>query len=341
MEVTAIQNITEPTARGLHTTSQPVIRPRYLFIIVVYSVIMLASLVGNSLVVVVVYRNKNKRMRTISNYFIVSMSCSDLLFTFCNIPLIIGKLVKEDLSVGRKMWHYVCKLTLPLFYIEISLLSLVLITVDRFLLVFYPHKRFFTAQRARLLIGTIWLMGAIFTFPMTAYATSYEYWHFKFCFLSFPMHVIRPFFTCCLVLFLVLPLLTMVVLYSCKVVKLFRQKTPGENSTVNQEHSNKRNRKLLLMLFTIVTLTIACWLPFWSAKIDCILTSAFTSCNSVLYLRVLVFANSALNPCAYAIFNESFRVGFHQILCTVFYPSWVKISCCQHQVFPNNSVCTR
>ena len=343
MENALIQNTTEPTASSLYTTSQPAIRPRYLFIITLYCVIMLVSLVGNSLIFAVVYRNENKRMRTISNYFIVNMSCSDLLFTFCNVPFFIASLITDDLPIGEKIRTGACKLTLPLFYlyIEVSLLSLVVITVDRFLLVFYPHKRIITARRARILIGTIWLVGAVFTSPMAAHATSYEYRRYKFCYLGLSVSANKAYFTTCLIVFLVLPLVTMVVLYSSIVVKLFRQKPPGENSIVNQEHSNKRNRKVLLMLATIVTLTIVCWLPYWSAYIDCILALASKSCNSIVYLRVLMFANCALNPCVYIIFNENFRVGFYRVLCSVFCPECIRSSCCQNQVFPNRSASSR
>ena len=341
MSSTAIQNTTESIFNGSYVdnTSQQAIHPsHHLFIMAVYCVIMLVSLVGNSLVLAVVYRNENKRMETNSNYFIVNMSCSDLLITICNIPLVITNLASENfVPVAGKMGNMFCKLATFLFYLSIyvSLLSLVAISVDRFLLVFYPLKMFITAKRARIIIGTIWLMGTIFTAPLAAQATLFEYGDFKACFFSLPIDVIHTYFITCLVVFVVLPLTTMVVLYSSIVVKLFRQKTPGANSAVNQEHSKKRNRKVLLMLVTVVILTILCWLPYWSAYLDCILKLTTLSCDSLFHLRVLAFANCALNPCAYVIFNENYRFGFYKIVCAVRFPSWVRSKCCEHQVFPN------
>ena len=347
MSSTATPNTTESIFNGSYTddTSQPAIHSsHHLFIMAMYSVIMFVSLVGNALVIAVVYRNKNKRMRTNSNYFIVNMSCSDLLITICNIPLDIAYLTKEYfVPVGGILGNMFCKLTTFVFYLSIyvSLLSLVVITVDRFLLVFYPLKMFITAKRARIIIGTIWLMGTIFTAPLAAQATLLEYGDSKACFFSLPIDVIHTYFITCLVVFVVLPLTTMVVLYSSIVVKLFRQKTPGANSAVNQEHSKKRNRKVLLMLVTVATLTIVCWLPYWSAYLDCILKLSTSSCNSLLHLQVITFANCALNPCAYVIFNENYRFGFYQILLAVLCPSWVRGKCCEHQVSPNESVSSR
>ena len=212
--------------------------------------------------------------------------------------------------------------------IEVSLLSLVAISVDRFLLVFYPLKMFMTTKRAQIFIGTIWLAGTFFTAPLAAKTLVYEYGHLRYCSFSLSSwSTIRAYFLFCLLVFIILPLTMMVVFYTSILVKLFRQKTPGENSAVNQEHSNKRNRKVLLMLVTIVTLTFVCWLPFWSANMNCMLTFSHSSCNSLLYLLLLAFANCALNPCVYVVFNEHFRLGFYRILRAVFCPSWMKSKC--------------
>ena len=346
VNVTTIQNTTEPNASVSHITVhvQSGIHPRHLFVIAAYCVIMLVSVVGNSLVLAVVYRNENKRMRTISNYFIVNMSCSDLLITVCSIPIAItGLTVDKYIPLGGTLGDVFCKLGALLLglSIEVSLLSLAVITVDRFLLVFFPHKRFITSKRALILIGTIWLTGSIFIVPLAVQTTLHESRDFKGCILSLPRNVVRAYFITCLVVFLVLPLTTMVIMYSSIVVRLFGQRTPGANSAVNQEHSNKRNRKVLSMLVTIVTFVIVCWMPIWPVYIDCIITSATTACDSLMYLQVLAFANCALNPCAYVIFNENFRVAFYRILRAVFCPSWLGIGCCQNQVFPNNFVFSR
>ena len=337
MNSTAILNTTESTSNGSNIDdSQSLIQVRYLSIIAVYCVIMLVSLVGNSLVLAVVYRNENKRMRTISNYFIVNMSCSDLLITVCNIPLVITGLALENgILVGGTLGNVLCKLTRLLFYlsIEVSLLSLAVITVDRFLLVFFPLKTLITAKRARIVIGTIWLTGCIFTAPLAAQTTLYEFGDFKFCSLRLSLNAFRAYFITFLVVFVVLPITTMVVLYSSIVIKLFRQKTPGEHSAINQENSDRRNRKLLMMLVTVVALTIVCWLPYWSAYIDCVLSITSSSCNSFLYLQVLAFANCALNPCAYVVFNENFRLGFYRTIREVFCPRCIRRGCCPQRVF--------
>ena len=151
MENIEIQNKTGTTANGSHNlnNSRPMIYRRNIFIITVYCVIMFVSVLGNSLVLAVVYRNENKRMRTTTNYFIVNMSCSNLLMTVCNIPLIITGLAPEhNFLMEGTLGMILCKLTTLLFCksIVVSLMCLGVIIVDRFLLVFYPHKSFLSLQ---------------------------------------------------------------------------------------------------------------------------------------------------------------------------------------------------
>ena len=164
----------------------------------------------------------------------------------------------------------------------VSLLSLGVITVDRFLLVFYPHKKFITIKRARIFIGMMWLIGIIFTVPLAAKSTIYEYRHVKVCIIKSSTSVIRAYVITCWIIFVVLPLITMMVLYSSIAVKVFRQKTPGEKSALKKEHSNKRNRKVLVMLVTIVILAIlACagcptgwwyYIAFWNQRLQLAIT---------------------------------------------------------------------
>ena len=175
-------------------------------------------------------------MRTTNNYFIANMSCSDLHLIVFNNPLAITGLASgNNFFVRGAFGNILCKLTELLFFLSmvVSLSSLGVITVDRFLLVFYLHKTFITAKCARILTRTMWFIGIIFIGPLVAKATIYEHRHVNACFIKTSTSVIRAYAIACLIVFVVLPLTTMVVLYSSIVVKLFRQKTSGENSALN------------------------------------------------------------------------------------------------------------
>lgn len=68
-----------------------------------YSVIMLMSLVGNTLVVYIVWRNRT--MRTTTNFFIVNLAVSDLMVT-CSCTWVH---LVDDLTEGWVLGAFFCK----------------------------------------------------------------------------------------------------------------------------------------------------------------------------------------------------------------------------------------
>ena len=57
--------------------------------IIAFVFLMLLSMLGNALLIAVVYKNANQRMRTPSNYFIFNMACADVLLTVYTVPVSI------------------------------------------------------------------------------------------------------------------------------------------------------------------------------------------------------------------------------------------------------------
>ena len=346
MNLSLDKNTTEPYINGTSYNSNTTASSNsFLFMIVLYSFIALVSSVGNSLVLVVVYRNENKRMRTTINFFIVSNSCSDLLITFCNIPFEISTYIYTTeylIPFSGILGIVFCKLTL-FFYslsIEMSLLSLAAITIDRFIGVFYPIKRFFTNRSAKIVIGVMWLVGTLFNIPLVIKSTLFEIkdQSFRFCTFNFPLNDLRVFMITFFLVFIVLPLLIMVILYSSIVVKLFQQKAPGENSTIIREQRYRRNRKVLVMVVVVISFTIVCWLPFFSVYVDCLMTFAMLSCKSIPYLQILAFANCALNPCLYVVFHDNFRSSLYGLFRSDFRLNICRCACLTNRVDNDSSL---
>lgn len=67
--------------------------------LVVYVVIFLLALFGNSLVVYIIIRKKT--MRTATNIFICSLACSDLLVTFFCIPFTLLQNISSEWLGGK------------------------------------------------------------------------------------------------------------------------------------------------------------------------------------------------------------------------------------------------
>lgn len=114
-----------------------------------------------------------------------------------------------------------------------------------------------------------------------------------------------------------IPMGLMVVLYTLIVWCLWHRKAPGEFSDENQRRVKKQMKKVITMLMTIVLIFNICWLPVHANHLLIAFDfEAFERLPPFVYLLFfwLAHANSAINPCLYFIFNESFRDGLKNIL---------------------------
>ncbi|KAL8207570.1 UNVERIFIED_CONTAM: hypothetical protein K2H54_059055 [Gekko kuhli] len=73
--------------------------------ILLYSLIFLLSVLGNTLVIIVLIRNK--RMRTVTNIFLLSLAISDLMLCFFCMPFTLIPNLLQDFIFGSA----VCKIT--------------------------------------------------------------------------------------------------------------------------------------------------------------------------------------------------------------------------------------
>ena len=107
--------------------------------IISYSLILVVSLIGNSLIGLIVYKTPN--MRKPINYLITNMAMSDLLFPLFTIPPLLAEL-QYDWLISGPLGLALCKLFsyLPLVSYSVSGQSHVLIAVDRFVAVVFPLR---------------------------------------------------------------------------------------------------------------------------------------------------------------------------------------------------------
>ena len=104
---------------------------------VAYRLIFVASLAGNTVIGIIVY--KAKTMRKPINFFIVNMAMSDLLFPIFLIPREIQLLYTDSCGpLGQALCNLVAFLTDV--STAVSIQSLVLIAVGRFGAVVYPLR---------------------------------------------------------------------------------------------------------------------------------------------------------------------------------------------------------
>ena len=289
-----------------------------------YSFLILVSLVGNSLVLAVVY--KKRRMRTTTNFFIANMAASDMLIAvFLTPPSIRAVFAGPDLLVGGFLAELVCKGVsfVQQISVAVSVLSLTAIAFDRFFAVVYPFRKIITIPVSRRMIVATWLVSLIWAAPVlytnrttedpAGHHICREVWE-----PLFDTDVAARTYTIVSFIFLyAFPLTIITLLYTGILIELWRGNNIEHRAQVIQKDIQRANKKVLLMSVTVVIIFTLFWLPIYIFLFHFYLegNSQCDVSNAVMFLGYyLCQATSAINPIIYATFSENYRRGFLESL---------------------------
>ncbi|XP_022786170.1 galanin receptor type 1-like [Stylophora pistillata] len=321
-------NYTETRVNGsgdsvLYCVPKPTTFSTQVGLTIAYFIVFLVALVGNSMIIFVIHRHP--KCRTTFNMLIVNMATADILDVITAIPLSLVYLYESAKWFPGNFGIFLCKFLPFLAFISIgsSVLTLTVMTFDRYLAIVHLMKRPLSFKLTIVAITLTWLISSL-VFSSELY--KYKLYNESGQVICGPRwvddllasHKISLYeMIARFVLFYLIPLLAMAVLYSKIVLHMWRRKAPGEHIDKNQKRIERQKRKVISMLVTIVILFALCWLPahvnhflltFNFGAFSCLPTSL------ILTFFFLTHANTAINPCLYFIFNEIFREGFkHQI----------------------------
>ncbi|WKX97589.1 hypothetical protein Q1695_013337 [Nippostrongylus brasiliensis] len=136
-----------------------------------YLLVFLVGTVGNAMVIFVV--NRFKRMRNVTNIFLVSLSTADLCLIWFCVPIMFVKYMSHTWFMGRFACysvHYIQQFTC-----FCSVLTMTMISFERYIAIAYPMRNMWLSSigRAKKVILLIWLVSAILAIP-TAVRIDYE-----------------------------------------------------------------------------------------------------------------------------------------------------------------------
>ena len=289
------------------------------------SLVIAVSLTGNSFIVLIVY--KTPTLRKPINYFIASMSMSDLLYSIIWIPYKLSKLHTNSWLIGGQFGQALCKL-IPFFAdfsTIVSIQNLVLITVDRFGAVVFPLRSpFLRSKLCPFFIPATWIVAAavcsttLFTKELVEYSAGeiicVVRWEEAFGeHSSFADYQLA-----CSILFTYIPVMLLVLLYSIILIRLKTQVHPGERSAKSQQQRKRRNTNVLQMSIAIVLAFVFCWLPYsTNIIIRYQASSIHFSCGFWLYYYVTYYiavGYCAVNPIICFVFSSNYRQGLKRLM---------------------------
>ena len=251
---------------------------------------------------------------------------SDLLFSICWIPRFLSRLHTSWL-IGGQIGQALCKLVH--FFGEassiVSIQNLVLIAVDRFGAVVFPLRSpLLRSKLCAFFISATWIVAAAFVSPYLIALELFEYSGKRRCAelrwkktfgesSSYAGYLLAD-----SVLFIFIPVMLLVLLYSIILIKLKTQVHPGEQSANTQQQRNRQNRNVLQMSIAIVLVFVFCWLPYsTSYLIMWYPVSSTLSCGFWLYHTVaflMAIGYCAINPIICFIFSSNYRGGLKRLM---------------------------
>ena len=256
--------------------------------------IFFCNLVGNSLVVIVV--GKNKKMQCPNTFLLACLAAGDLLFA------IIAETNMVLLTTGAKVRLQATYI----FYTLVSVLILMLLAIERYLAILKPF--FYKAKVTKALVRKLILIILVFSAMVSApayYVFSNNDNASNFCMSSkFDETLVVSYAATILVLSLTIPGSVMVLCYS-RVI---------HNMWFNTEESKATNKAILTSRWKLTKLFMTATVIFivsWSASFGKLSSRRFRCSESFQVYEVisilLALLGSMANPILYSFRCPRFR----------------------------------
>jgi len=283
--------------------------------VVGYVIILMTSVIGNSLVVAIMAKNKLTKKNPHLLFF--NMVISDFLLSVVYIPRMVVMMVYGDIwIIGGELGLMLCRI-IPFLHhvtIKVSVLTIMLVTVDRFLVVVFPLKNILKLKMVKVVIVIAWFIAIIFQSPylLTAVLVPVAGGS-STCSVRFSLLLGQTgtqVYYKLMLWWYCITLVIIIILSVLAVVKLKKSKEIGVNNDIALARKQKASEKLLKLVFIVTGCFICCWSMYFFT--DIFIDRPFP-CIIYFFRFFLAHTNSAFNPCILLVTNQEYRNGFKAI----------------------------
>lgn len=281
-------------------------------VVIIYVLVTLLSLVGNSLVMLVILYNRSSC--SVTDVYLLNLAIADLLFAL-TLPLWAASKVK-GWTFGTPMCKIFSFLKEVTFYSSVLLLAC--ISMDRYLAIVHATSTLIQKRHlVKFVCITMWILSVFVSLPILILRSTvttnsltlvcYEdagnnttKWRMVLRFLPQTFGFL-------------LPLLVMLFCYGFTLRTLFK-------AHMGQKHRAMR------VIFAVVLVFLLCWLPHNLVLFaDTLMRTKQIqeTCERRKYIdralnatEILGFLHSCLNPIIYAFIGQKFRYGLLKIMAT-------------------------
>ncbi|XP_069832459.1 histamine H2 receptor-like [Dendropsophus ebraccatus] len=300
------------------------IAPQQVVVGLLLTVIDLVTFLGNT--VVFICPAVEKRLRTVTYMFIMSLAMADLLVACLVMPFSIIYEVTGMWLFGRqfcKVW-----ISFDVMFCTASIVTLCFISLDRYCSVVTPYhySKRMSRRRCILMTVTIWVYSSLISFlpvmqgwneiPGIDFDNGKECifvtnWTFAIVASSLAFYI--PFMIMCSMYFFI---------YRASRLKATR--IVSQTLDLHYHPNSKRQNNLQLehkatrTMSIIISVFVMCWLPYFVLNVW-IAAKGTSSANTFLvnafkYITWLGYCNSTINPMLYAFLNRDFQRALKKLL---------------------------
>ena len=284
---------------------------------VFFALTTILSLVGNSLVCVAFYRNR--RLRTVTNLYVLSLAVADIMVAFVISPF-------SSVASGLREWPFgytFCQFSgfLVQYWSQLSLCILAVASLNRYFCVVKPRKYsvLFTRRKTIHSILALWILFlvqnliCIFAMPIT-FQWSPKRLHCRATFLDERMERVSYVFFGCIFM---VPMSLVILCYG-SIYRVVRQHNaaivPSLQKSNGQGTITAKEMQSCKIIFVTVLGFCVCWTPLIvTFLLEFGFQISIPSYGQSIY-ALLSCLSEWINPLIYGVMNRAMRKEFQNIL---------------------------
>ncbi|CAF0910827.1 unnamed protein product [Brachionus calyciflorus] len=318
---------------------------------ILYALITILSLIGNTIILIVILRRR--RMRVVTNFFLANITIANLIYTCCAPLQFIDELY------GYWVYNQIMCPLLPFFStlsINVNTMSMIAASIERLVVIVFPYKPKLTKKNTLLVILFIWIFSILTSLPwifllklnnifetlseniISKIENRTEYDELLFFLKQDSAEIVqcdpiigtemKYYYILLCILQYFLPLLVLMITYSIIAYYIYfinsRVDSLMDNKFYNHFLSKNKKKLIKMLVFMIICFNI-CWLPLqMNAMIRVINENIKESLSKEtdrkiwMVIHLLAFSHFCYNPFINGLLNKKFKQEIISLFKTIF-----------------------